>query len=490
MVIPVTDLALESYARELEAEVDEAVRSGNESPYHEREFTRIVLDDLAEIGAVENPVVLWYEGNVGGDLCKITGYSMPDDNDRLTLVTTIYRGSTPLRELWSEDKVNAYRQAIRFFENSRKGLYAEIDPSMDEVRDFSRKVYEARDSIDVLRIILISDQLTGLVQVDLKRALDNTRLVIDQYGVERLYRLLKKNLSRDDITVDIVRDLHLPLPCLKASRENADYNVYLTAIPGSMLADIYEKYGTRLLELNVRAFLGLGSKKSVNAGLRTTILDAPNRFLAYNNGIVATVDEIDLVEDPPGVLAIKSMRGLQIVNGGQTTASLHRAMLQDNANLGDISVPAKIIRVGGADLNEMVSAVSKSANSQNTVQPADFSANEPFHVAVDSLANAVWLPDGSGRWFYDRARGSYRAAQLAAEHVLERGLRFSRETPKERRFTKTDLAKYLNAWNGFPHLVSYGSKRISNISCSLSRMSMPVGLFQTKSGTRILSRKR
>ena len=153
------------------------------------------------------------------------------------------------------------------------------------------------------------------------------------------------------------------------------------------------------------------------------------------------------------------MRGLQIVNGGQTTASLHRALLQDNASLGEILVPAKIIRVGGADLNEMVSAVSKSANSQNTVQPADFSANEPFHVAVEGLANAVWVPNGSGRWFYERARGSYRAAQLAAEHVLERGLRFARETPKDRRFAKTDLAKYLNAWNGFPHLVSYGSQK-------------------------------
>jgi hypothetical protein len=454
-----SDLELESYARELDAEVDEAVRSGNESPYHEREFTRIVLDDLAEIGAIENPVVLWYEGNFGGDLSKITGYSMPDDNDRLTLITTIYRGSIPLRELWSEDKVTAYRQAIRFFENSRKGLFEEIDPSMDDVRDFSRKIYEARSSIDVLRIVLISDQLTGLVQVDLRRALDNTRLVIDQYGVERLYRLLKKNLSRDDITVDIVRDRQLPLPCLKASGASAGYNVYLTAIPGSMLADIYEKYGTRLLELNVRAFLGLGGKKSVNAGLRRTILEAPDRFLAYNNGIVATVDEIDLVESSPGALAIRSMRGLQIVNGGQTTASLHRAMLQDNANLGDILVPAKIICVEGADLNEMVSAVSKSANSQNTVQPADFSANEPFHVAVEGLANTVWLPDGGGRWFYERARGSYRAAQLAAEHVLERGLRFARETPKERRFAKTDLAKYLDAWNGFAHLVCYGSQK-------------------------------
>jgi hypothetical protein len=454
-----SDLALEAYARELDAEVDEAVRSGNDTPYHEREFTRIILDDLAEIGAVENPVILWHEQNFGGDRAKITGYSMSDDNERLTLITTIYRGTIPLHELSSDEKLDAYRQAIRFFEASCKGQYQTIDPSLDDVRDFSRKIYEARDSIEVLRVVLISDQMTGLGHADIKGVLDDTRLVIDQYGVERLYRLLKKGLSRDDITIDILRELHLPLPCLKVSAEGMDYDAYLTAIPGSLLADVYEKYGTRLLELNVRAFLGLGSKKSVNAGLRTTILEAPMRFLAYNNGIVATVDELDLTESAPGELAIKSMRGLQIVNGGQTTASLHRAKLQDNANLGEIYVPAKIIRVGGADLNEMVSAVSRSANSQNTVQPADFSANDAFHVAVEGLANTVWLPNGHGRWFYERARGSYRAAQLAAEHVLERGLKFARETPKDRRFSKTDLAKYLNAWQGFPHLVSYGSQK-------------------------------
>src|SRR5208282_3484795 len=121
-------------------------------PYHEREFTRIVLDDLAEIGALENPVVLWYEGNFGGDLSKITGYSMPDDNERLTLITTIYRGEVPPLELSIDDRLTAYRQAIGFFENSCKGLRQEIDPSMDEVRDFSRRIYEARDSIDVLRV--------------------------------------------------------------------------------------------------------------------------------------------------------------------------------------------------------------------------------------------------------------------------------------------------------------------------------------------------
>jgi hypothetical protein len=209
--------------------------------------------------------------------------------------------------------------------------------------------------------------------------------------------------------------------------------------------------------LNVRAFLGLQGRKSVNAGLRRTILEAPGRFLAYNNGIVATVDGIETEALGTGAVGIKSLRGLQIVNGGQTTASLHRAHRQDSANLDHITVPAKIIRFRGADLNDLVSAVSKSANSQNTIQPADFSANDPFHVAVESLANNVWLSDGGGRWFYERARGSYSAAQATASKDNARA--FAQETPKERRFSKTDLAKYLNAWDGLPHLVSCGSQK-------------------------------
>ena len=418
-----------------------------------------ILDELGEEGAIEDPVALWYEGNLSGKICKITGFAMPEDNERLTLVNTVYRSDVPPAELSSDDKLSAYEQAIKFFEDSRKGLFDRIDPSMAEVRDLSRRIFESRDVIDVLRVVLISDQVAGFGHADLKGAFDDTRVVVDPYGVDRLYRLLGKGLTRDDIVVDIEHDLHRPLPCLKVSNGGGDYDAYLAAIPGSLLADIYEKYGTRLLELNVRAFLGLGGKKSVNSGLRSTILEAPRRFLAYNNGLVTTVDGIDLARTEEGGLAIRKLRGLQIVNGGQTTASLHRALLQDNADLKDVQVPIKIIRVGGSELGEMVSAVSRSANSQNTVQPADFSANEPFHVAVENLANNIWMPDGSGRWFYERARGSYRAARMALGADSGAGRRFLAETPKERVFAKTDLAKYLNAWNGLPHLVSYGSQK-------------------------------
>jgi hypothetical protein len=209
----------------------------------------------------------------------------------------------------------------------------------------------------------------------------------------------------------------------------------------------------------VRAFLGVRGRKSVNAGLRRTILEEPGHFLAYNNGIVATADEIEMKNGPRGTLGITLLRGLQIVNGGQTTASLHRARKQDKTSLDGIAVCAKIIKVKAENLDAMVAAVSRSANSQNTVQPADFSANDPFHTTVETLANNTWLPDQKGRWFYERARGSYSAAESKASSRVADKRRFASETPKQRRFAKTDLAKYLNAWDQQPHLVSFGNQK-------------------------------
>jgi hypothetical protein len=315
------------------------------------------------------------------------------------------------------------------------------------------------DSIDVLHVVLLSDCSTGLDSLDFRATKDGTRVLVDQYGIEKLHRILGVGLTRDDIVLDFEQETGAAWPCLMATYENADFDAYLTAIPGSILADIYEKYGARVLELNVRAFLGVQGSKSVNAGLRRTIQEEPTRFLAYNNGIVATADKIDIDQCHNGILTIRVLRGLQIVNGGQTTVSLHRARKRDKVPIDSIAVPAKIILVKQGGLDSMVSAVSRSANSQNTIQPADFSANDPFHIAIERLANSTWLPDRSGRWFYERARGSYRAAELGASFRAEEKRCFAEETPKSSCFSKTDLAKHLNAWDGLPHLVSCGNQK-------------------------------
>jgi AIPR protein len=387
--------------------------------------------------------------------------------DRLLLVTTVYTGDVPPRDLTTEEIRNAVSQAANFYKCGCEGLHTKIEPSNSEASDLARRIFEIHDRIEVLRVVLISDGMTSLESLDIKDAKDGTRVLVDLYGIERLRRILGDGLTRDDIVLDVVAETGMPLACLKASSGNCDYDAYVTAIPASLLADVYDKYGTRLLELNVRAFLGVRGRKSVNAGLRRTILEEPGHFLAYNNGIVATADEID-VSDAGGKLGINTMGGLQIVNGGQTRASLHRARKQDKTGLEGILVPAKNIKVKAENLDAMVAAVSRSANSQNTIQPADFSANDPFHVAVETLTNNTWLPDQSGRWSYERARGSYSAAELKASFRASEKRRFGNETPKERRFSKTDLAKYLTAWDGLPYLVSFGNQK--NFQSLMQRM--------------------
>lgn len=454
------DVSLESFANRLAAEIEAGRTSETGELYSEREFTKQMLDRLAEEGVIENPTFL-PEGDVkfNNRKCRITGFAMPEDEERLLLVTTIYTGEVPPRRLAKDELTTALREAVNFFECSCKGLHDRIEPSNTDASDLARRISESHERISILRVMILSDAQAGLASLDFKGTLDGTRLVVDLYGIERLHKVLGEGQSRDDIQVDLTTAMKDGLPCLRVSNGSGGYDAYLAALPGSVLADVYQKYGTRLLELNVRAFLGIRGRKTVNAGLRKTILEEPDHFLAYNNGIVATVDDVEVGESVPGFPRILSLRGLQIVNGGQTTASLHRARTApDRSALDGIMVPAKIIQVTTGDLNAMVTAVSRSANSQNTVQPADFSANDPFHIKVEELANNTWLPDGHGRWFYERARGSYAAAELKAGSKEELR-KFASETPKDRRFAKTDLAKYLNAWDGYPHLVSFGNQK-------------------------------
>lgn len=472
-----TEAPLDTFARELAGDVDEAVRSDAAEPYSETQFTRLMLDELADRNVFENPIFLSQggEGRFDRMQYKITGFEFSDDDERLLLVTTIHTGECPPKAVPRDVLLTAIERAVRFFDASCKGLHARIEPANTDASDLARKIYESQADIRVLRIVVLSDGVLGTLSRELP--MGGKRVVAELYGIEQLHRMLGDGETRADIIVDVADALGAPLPCLHVDSPASGFDTYLTAIPASLLAHTYERFGTRLLELNVRAFLGVRGRQSVNAGLRRTLLQEPQCFLAYNNGIVATVDDIEMTTVGVGGLGIVTLTGLQIVNGGQTTASIHRARKQDGADVSGVLVPAKIIKVGGEKLGEMVGAISRSANSQNTVQPADFSANDPFHVTVEQLANNTWVPGASGRWFYERARGSYGAAEAKASYSKLQQRRFRAETPKQRRFSKTDLAKTLNTWAGYPYLVSYGNQKNFQHFMQRLKQGHPDGFF-------------
>lgn len=404
-----------------------------------------VIDDLEMFPAV-------FDSGVGK--ASIVGGHLDEDSEALTVFNFV--PIEPNARLTLAQVRNVADQSIRLYRQASR--VSQLTNIPLELREFSRQIELARDHISLIRIVLVTRGVAPAKNLD-DYVIEGTRVRVDIFDSIRLNRAAGPSVSREDINVDFVHLIGSPLSCLAVrERESSDFDTYLAAIPGNALCSMYAEYSTRLLELNVRAFLGVRGKKTANAGLRETLLKEPRHFLAYNNGIVATVDALELTQDG---LAIKSLKGLQIVNGGQTTASLHRAKVKDGANLDDVFVPAKIIHVRSGDdlLDQMVARISKSANTQNTVQPADFSANDPFHREVENLANNTWSPDGRARWFYERARGTYGVAEDMAEAKADTRRSFKAETPKERRFDKTQLARYLNAWEGKPFEVAAGAQK-------------------------------
>jgi hypothetical protein len=284
------------------------------------------------------------------------------------------------------------------------------------------------------------------------------------WDLDRLCRLERSGRAREPITVDFGALAGGPLPVLGPKGVAGDYEAYLLLIPGRVLADVYEEHGPRLLELNVRSFLQARGK--VNQGIQTTIRTEPHRFLAYNNGISMTASRVELGELPDGGSGIARIHDMQIVNGGQTTASLHHTRLKprrDDGLLDGIYVQAKLSVVPEENLFELVPRISEFANSQNTVKTADFSANHPFHIELQRISRTTLAPAADGsqrstRWFYERARGQY-ADSVANKRTAAEQREFKAENPPTQVIRKTDLAKYELAWAQRPDLVALGAEK-------------------------------
>lgn len=450
-----SDDALNEFHQELVAEVEEGLTT--EEPFSANVFTRMVLERLEEAGQFDGTFPLYQEGPIRNTSYRIDGYTYDEERARLDLFTTIYSGDLPSSKLPAAEVTRALERALRFASACVDGLASQLEPSNTDASDLARLIEDEAKNLSAIRVVLLTDGAVGNITPPAEWR--EKPVEFEAYDIVRLFRVLGEGETRSDISVDLVALAGKGLPCLHVPAQNDDYDAYLAVLPGEVLSLVYERYGVRLLELNVRAFLGLQGRKSVNAELRRTISEQPSMFLAFNNGIVATVDDLDVGQNATGGMEIRSLKGLQIVNGGQTTASLHRARRKDSLNLEHVAVPVKIIKVGGADLSEMVSSISRAANRQNTVQLADFSANDPFHQQIETLANTTWLDDGKGRWFYERARGSYLAAEQKAAYKVSDTKMFRQQTPKQRRLSKLDVARYLSAWESLPDKVCLGGQK-------------------------------
>ncbi|MEZ4266640.1 MAG: AIPR family protein [Myxococcota bacterium] len=433
------------------ADDTEAVAAGG---FREDVFTQVLLATLEDLGQLTDAQVCFFERRLSRGIGKVNAWCLDEDEGLLTLVTTIFRGLSTPTSVPRSELATAIPRALQVYLDARRGWHSRMEPA-SEAYDMMQFLHESQGAIERVRVVALVDGFAAdLGKFKLKW--DGPEVQMDIWDLRRFFRAEASGLPYEPVEIDLVERLGQPLPCIASPSHDSEFEVYLAVIPGELLHELYHEHGSRLLELNVRSFLQARGK--VNRGIRDTLKDEPTAFIAYNNGISATAEWVETTSGPDG-LGLAKLRGLQVVNGGQTVASIHRAKERDKIDISKVFVQAKLTVVRPDQVEQLVPLISRYANTQNRVNEADFSANHPFHVKLQQLSQSIWAPGEQSRWFYERARGQYQVVQQRDGTTQAQLNRFKQANPPSQRFDKVSVAKHEQAWEQSPHVVSRGGQK-------------------------------
>jgi hypothetical protein len=438
--------------------------------YTQEAFFEKVGEILTEAGEIDQADYCHFEGQRQAVRegkkrrvsLAVSGYGgdPADAGDVLSLILCDFQVNTEVRRTDGKFLKAQFNRLVEFLRHAKSSEFSDELEETSHAAQVSDLVQSRWNSIEKIKLIYVTNSDNRAV-VDARPAgsIGDKPVTYSVWDLKRLQAFVEQGKARADMTVRFADDFGGGVPVLKASGADTAFESYIAVIPGSQLAEIYDRWGARLLESNVRSFLQ--ARGNVNKGIRKTIMEEPQMFLAYNNGLAATAEGVELKQTEDGLL-LMSAENLQIVNGGQTTASLHAARKKAGDGMKDIYVQMKLNVIPTIAADTVVPRISEYANSQNKVAAADFFANHPFHIRIEELSRKILAPAGDTgyretKWFYERARGQYadeRSRKTDAEKK-----KWDAEFPKNQFFTKTDLAKFENSWSGRPDVVSKGAQK-------------------------------
>ncbi len=460
---------LEIYRNELISYIKSDVANSFED--QDFKFVCEVTNRLQEAEEFQDFIPCRYIGTgQRGRKVRVDGYEIDDVDDSIRLLISDFNPQVGLETITKTRAASIFSQLKSFIEESVSGrMWSSATGNADQVHELT-SILESYHSlskdgnrkVSKYKLYLITDSsLSDKLKELPTEYIDDVPVEFNIWDISRLKSVESSPFGTEELEINFTELSEGGIPCLRAGQTD-DYDGYLCVISGDDLADLYGRYGSRLLEGNVRSYLTSNAK--VNKGIQGTIRKEPSRFFVYNNGISATASNAEILDTSAGSRLI-SARHLQIVNGGQTTASLHAAKTKDKADLTGIYLQMKlsVVKANENDtLDEIIQSIARYSNTQTKVDPADFFSNHPFHRAIERRSRSIKAPSAEGAqfntyWFYERARGQYKNEQ--SRMTVSQKREFQKINPKAQFFTKTDLAKFENSWRKLPHIVSRGAQK-------------------------------
>ncbi|SHE66893.1 AIPR family protein [Schwartzia succinivorans] len=421
-------------------------------------FKEVFLSYLAEheVSTLADTNILEFKKE--SENIKMDGYSYNDYFHSLTILVSKFNPKQTPDMLWKKDIDKYVKKAVKFLKTCDTDVFEELEPTSDGYQAFEAIRAISREIENVNVVFITNDLAKNYVPDDMKYR--QIPIKFDVYDIERLYHIiLSGDTEYKPLVIRFKSKYKQTLKMIKVPCENSVYDCYVGVIPGELLANIYKDEGQDLIQKNVRSYLQATGK--VNKGIKTSLAYEPEMFMAYNNGISTIAESIEIEDDKSDslVVRIKEVTGWQIVNGGQTTASIYNA-LQNKLDLEQVYVQVKLSVIKDSEKSVDIAAnISKYANSQNKINMSDFNANDEYHIKMEQISRRTFIPVERGKeteqWFYERARGQYMV-ELNRQPTATAKKNFKERIPKKRCVSKTVAAKCMMAYMGYPHYVSKG----------------------------------
>lgn len=394
---------------------------------------------------------------------ELDAFAFDESDDSLHLVIAIRDGGqdAPATINLAQARTEGFNRLVGVYEQARSGWISATVEESRPIWALARRIQLGR-APSALRLHVVTDRIISdrLKAIPTEIAHDGVPVTFQIWDVSRLKRIHDAAGARDDLVVDLADLPGGGLPVLPAAIGGGDYEAYLAVVPGVALADIYIRHGGRLLEGNVRTFLG--RRGNINKGIASTLSKEPARFFAYNNGIAATASSVVTKAGEDGHLRITEITDLQIVNGAQTTASLAALRRDKKLPEAGVFVPMKLSVVSAETAETLVPDISRYSNSQNAVRASDFFANHEVHRRIEQFSRRILAPAQEGsqvqtHWYYERARGQYLNDQSGLTPAKRD--QFVRLNPRNQVITKTDLAKVETCFDLMPDTACRGAEK-------------------------------